>query len=227
MKILRAAAVLLAFSFATASADWVITLDVDSSQGKMQMETRVKGRRARMDMDSPLGKMSTLVDAATGNSTQLIHSQKAAIPISGSAMKKQAEMMKKLSGGSADGAPVKPQPTGKKEKVGEWDCEIYTWKSGEIESRMWIASNVSNGAALKQALGVIKSSALGGGQAGPDEADLPGPAVKTETKSRNSTTTVTLTSLKEEELDSSIFEVPADYMPLQLPGGGFPGALPK
>lgn len=205
---------LLAFTLA-APADWVIDSDVDTAQGKMSITAKLQEERARLDMNGPQGAMSTIVDSKTGNSTQLMHAQKLAMSVPGSMVKQQIEAMKKAAG--ADATSTDAKATGEKEKVGAWECEIYTWASGTTSAKLWVASNVPNGDQLKAAVAKLKSGAFGRTQVGPDESKLPGPVVRSETTAGGQTTKMTVSALKEEKLDPSIFAVPADYKAMALP----------
>jgi len=211
---------LLVLSFTAASADWVIDSKIDTAQGAMNITAKLKEQRARLDMNGPQGAMSTIVDSTTGDSTQLMHAQKMAVTVPGAIVKQQIEAMKAAAGASGEAGAAKA--TGEKEKVGEWDCEIYTWSSGTTSAKLWVASNVPNGESLKGAMAKLKAGAFGATRLGPDESLLPGPVVRTETTAGGQVTKMTVNAVKEEKLDASTFEVPADYKTMSLPGQ--PGA---
>ena len=218
-------AVFAALTF-VASADLIIETKVESPQMKPNMTTKIKGGKMRADMTGPMGAMSSIMDSASGESVQLIHGQKMAMKTSAEQMKQALEMSKKLAGATDDksGAQTKPQATGQKEKVGEHECEIYTWTGSGMSSRFWVALKHPQAALLKEAEKQMRSGALSAmAAAGPDVTALPGPALKTETQIANMKTVATVLSVKEATIDAAEFEVPKDYQTMdmsKLPGAG-------
>jgi hypothetical protein len=210
----------------SASADLIIESKVESPQMNSNMTTKIKEGKVRADMNGPLGAMSSIIDSASGDSIQLIHGQKMAMKTSAEQMKQAIEMSKKLSGIAPDqsAASAKPQATGQKEKIGEYDCEIYSWTGGGTTSRFWVALKHPQAALLKEAEKKMRSGALGAA-GGPDTSALPGPALKTETQVANMKTVATIISVKEGNIDPADFEVPKDYQSMdmsKLPGAGGP-----
>ena len=219
MKAFLSALAVTALFIATASADWVIESKIESPQVTSATTTKVKGDKLRVDIaDSPAGAMSSIVDTKTGESIQLMHSQKMAMKTSGAVLK-QAMDAAKQKAGVKEGAANELKPTGQIEKVGEFDCEIYTWTDGTNSSKIWVAKNHPQAAALKAFEKQMRSGFFGGMQMGPDTTKLPGPAIKTETNVQGSKITSTITGIKEEKIDDKEFEVPAGYQNLALPTG--------
>ncbi|MEQ1861294.1 MAG: DUF4412 domain-containing protein [Chthoniobacteraceae bacterium] len=212
----------LVFTF-TASADWVIESKIESPHMNTATTTKVKGDKVRSDIASgPMGAMSSIIDAATGDSVQLLHGQKMAMKTSAAQLKQAMEMAKGLSGAKAGTEPVKPQASGEKEKIGDYSCEIWTWTDGNSVSKFWIAAGHPQAAALKEVEKKMRGGALGGMQMGPDMSSLPGPALKTEMTAMGMKTTVTILSIKEQAVDAKEFDVPADYQSMAMPA--LPGA---
>lgn len=212
-----------------ASADLIIETKVESPQMNSNVTTKLKGGKMRADMTGPLGAMSSIMDSASGESVQLIHGQKMAMKTSAEQMKQAIEMSKKLAGGNTDpnAAQTKPQATGQKEKIGEFECEIYTWSSGGTSSRFWVALKHPLATQLKDAEKQMRSGALGSvAAAGPDVTQLPGPALKTETQVSNMKTVATIVSVKEGTVDPADFEVPKDYQTMDMSKIGAPGGAP-
>jgi hypothetical protein len=145
-----------------------------------------------------------------------MHAQKMAMKISAAQMKASLDQLK-AAGGLKDGAATAPKATGEKEKVGDYDCDIYTWTDGNTTARFWVAKNHPKADALK-AFSKQMRSAVAGAQMGPDESTLPGPAIKSEVTAQGQKITSTLVSVKEQDLDAKDFEVPADYKSMALPG---------
>jgi hypothetical protein len=203
----------------TASADWVIESKIESPQINSTSITKIKGDKVRSDIASgPMGAMSSIIDSTTGDSIQLLHAQKMAMKTSAAQMKQAMEMAKQLSGAKDSTAPTKLQATGEKEKVGDYDCEVWTWADGNMSFKFWVAKNHPQAATLKEMDKKMRGGALGGMQAGPDTSLLPGPAIKTETTVTGVKTTMTILSVKEQAIDAKEFEVPAGYQSMSLPG---------
>lgn len=221
MKRYLSAVTLAALTIVVGHADWVIESKVDAQQTKLNITARLADEFVRLDTETPKGgKTSTIVNATTGDSIQLIHAGKTVMRVPGTVVKQQIQAIKQATSGGVDTVPEKARPTGEKETVGPWDCEIYEWAEGNASAKLWVASNVPNGEQLKAALGKLRGGALAGSHVGPDESELPGPVVRSETTARGQTTRMTMISVKEEKIDRSVFEVPADYKP----GPSLPGA---
>jgi hypothetical protein len=217
---------LLAATFAlsvTASADWVIDSKIENPQMNATTVMKVKGDKIRTDITGgPMGAMSSIMDTANGDSIQLLHAQKMAMKTSAAQMKQTMEMAKKMSGLKDGPSTVKPQATGQKEKVGDYECEIYTWADGDATGKYWIAKGHPQAKALLSLDKKMRASAFGGAQSGPDMSLLPGPALKTETGAAGVKTTMTILSVKEQAVDTKEFDVPAGYQSMEMPT--LPGA---
>ncbi len=207
----------------TASADWVIEAKIENPQMNSNTITKIKGDKVRTDIASgPMGAMSSIIDAATGDSIQLMHAQKMAMQTSAAQMKQAMEMAKQISGVKSDAAPGKPQSTGQKEKVGDYECEIWVWKSENAETKFWIAPKHPQAAALKEMETKMRGGALGAAQSTVDLSVLPGPALKTESSAMGVKTSMTILSIKEQAVDAKEFEIPTGYQSMAMPA--LPGA---
>lgn len=223
MKTFLATAAATLVFVVTASADWVIESKIENPQMNSNTITKIKGDKVRTDIASgPMGAMSSIIDATTGDSVQLLHGQKMAMKTSAAQMKQAMEMAKQMSGVKGDAAPAKPLSTGQKEKVGYFECEIWTWTDGNASSKFWIATNHPQAAALKEMEKKMRGGALGAAQMGPDMTVLPGPALKTESSAMGVKTTMTILSIKEQAVDAKDFDVPAGYNAMAMPT--LPGA---
>jgi hypothetical protein len=222
-------AILAALTVA-APADLIIESKLESPQINSNITTKLKDGRMRADMTGPLGAMSSIMES-TGDSVQLIHGQKMAMKTSAAQIKQAIETGKKLAGGTTDAEAAKtaPKATGEKEKVGDYECEIYTWSGGGTTSRFWIALNHPKAAQLKTAEEQMRKGTNSFAGAGPDVSKLPGPALKTENTIANMKTVVTILSIKEEPVPASDFEVPKDYQTMDMSqlGGGAPAPAPS
>jgi len=223
MKSFLAASAAVLTLIATASADWVIEAKIESPQMNTGTIMKVKGDKIRADITSgPAGALSSIMDSSTGDSITLLHAQKMAMKSTGDQVKQAIEMAKKYTGQAAGATTVKPKATGQKEKVGEYDCEIWTWADGGTSAKYWIASNHPQAAVLKDLEKKMRKTALGASQVGPDMSEIAGVPLKTETEANGSKTTMSILSVKEAPVDAKDFEAPADYQAMAMPT--FPAA---
>jgi len=144
------------------------------------------------------------------------------------------EMMKKQMG-NASAEPPKPQATGRTEKIGDYQTEIYTWSNSTgMSATLWVAKDFPNYKKINEQLDRLSKSAAGGmGKGmGPDLGTLPGMLVKSEEAVLGQKVTTTLVSAKEAPVDDSVFETPKDYHEMTQPVAGSrkeaqPKAAPK
>jgi hypothetical protein len=211
------------FVATTAFADWVIEAKVENPQINGTTLTKIKGDKMRSDMQAgPMGATSTIMDTVSGDSSVLMHGQKMVMKTSGAQIKQMFEAGKKAA--ALDSEQMKktaPKSTGKTEKVGEFDCEIWTYSDDSVELKYWVAKNHPQAEAMKslEKKMSMMSQGLQAG-AGPDATALPGPAIKTESllKAMNLKTTMTVLSVKQENVDAKEFEIPSDYKTMAMPG---------
>lgn len=219
---MKTPALLFAFALLAtpAFADWVMETKLESAMMNTSNVIKVKGDKVRADLASgPMGAMSSIIDTASGDSVSLIHAQKMAMKMSAAQMKQAMEMAKQAAGMKGDAAAAKPKATGQKEKIGDHECEIWTWADGDATAKYWVALNHPQAAALKEVIKKTSGGAMTGVQAGPDTTALPGPVMKTEMSAAGQKTTMTVLSIKEQPVDPKEFEVPADYNAMAMPGG--------
>ena len=217
----------LTFSILAARADLVLQQNVESATINGTITTQIKGNKIRVDMPSgPQGAMSTIMDLSSGDSTTLLHDQKVAMTVPGAQIKQMAENLKKARAGSeTNAAPPKFQDTGKTEKVGNYDAEIYTWSSPDgANQTVWVARDFPNFAKIKVQMDKLNDSPVGQMSKGvaPDVNTLPGMVVKTQMEVNGQKITSTLVSVKEDSVDASIFQTPKDYQQMTQPGLGAP-----
>ncbi len=204
-RILLISAACTSFSF----ADLVITQSMDGPM-KGEMTMTIKGNMMRVDNEAgPAGKVSAIVNVDTMDTTTVMHSQKMVMKMGGAMMKEQMEQAKKMMGGDA-----KPElkSTGKKEKIGDYECEIYEMTMGPAKSTMWIAKDYPNYAVIKTDMEKLAKQS---GQ--PIPADMPGMALKTETEAMGQKVSMTVKSVKTDSVDDSVFKAPADYKEMNMP----------
>jgi thiol-disulfide isomerase/thioredoxin len=213
----------LVFAVGTACADFVIKQKVESPMMSGEVTMQIKGDKVRTDVPFGLmgmGSMSTIADLNTGDTVMLMHKHKAAAKISGAQLKEQMAAVKKQVEKAAVAGAAKPQATGKTEKVGDYNSEIYTWASTNgMKMTLWVAKDFPNYKQIQEQLKKLSElSPFGMGKSmGPDENTLPGMVVKREMESLGQKITTTLISAKEEPVDLAVFEVPKDYTDMTQP----------
>ena len=186
-----------------------------------EMTLKVKGDKIRVDL-AP--EISTLTDAATGETTTLMHAQKAYMQISSEAL---GQLSGRMNGNQEVAVtPSAPQATGKHETVNGVDTELYTARLGQMKVTYWIAKDFPQGDKLRDLFKQLQNSPLAKltqGGLGSQPVDLPGVAVKTKMEPPNGQKlTVTLISVKEQPLDNAEFEIPRNYQALPSPAFGTP-----
>ena len=213
-KLLKFATLL--FTAALAHADLVVEQKMESSFMNGNMVMKVKGERARMDVPSPVGQTTVLMDMKTGDMTTLMHAQKMAMKMNMSDAKKAAEAQQKATG--IDFTKMAPKATGSKEKVGEWNCDIYEMDMGNgMSSKMWVAKDYPNYKSIMEQMNKINAAASAGMGMDPSKFDLGGMTVKTEVTTPLGKVVSTLVSAKEEAVADSEFVVPAGYNEMKMP----------
>ena len=204
-------------ALAAARADLIVEQKMEGSVLNGTMKMKMKGDKVRIDMPAgPLGDMSSIVDVQTGDSTTLIHGSKMAMKMSGALAKQAIDSVK---GAAPDAGAAKFQATGRKEKVGEYNAEVFTWASPAGMQTLWVTKDVPGFAKIKAQFDKFsKASAAGIGKGmTPDTSALPGVVVKTEMDLAGNKITSTVTSMKEENVDAAVFDVPKDYQEMAQP----------
>ena len=219
--LLRIVPLLLAAAFAR--ADIIIEQKMESAVINGNISMKVKGDNARMDMPSPMGgNVTTLMNFKSGDMVTLMHQQKIAMKMNLSDVKKQQEAGQKALG--VDPAKMeKPKSTGQKEKVGDYETEIFEMKQGTLEAKLWIAKDFPNAQSIKDQMMKLSSS-MGGAGFDPNKIDVPGMVVKSEVNTPMGKMTITLVKAKEEAVDEKEFIKPEGYQEMQMPT--LPGAAP-
>ncbi len=206
---------------AISRADIVIEQKMESAMINGNVTMKVKGDNARMDMPSPLGgNVTTLMNFKSGDMITLMHQQKMAMKMNLSDVKKQQEAGQKALG--VDPSKIeKPKATGTKEKVGDYDTEVYEMNQGTLQAKLWIAKDFPNAQSIKDQMAKLTSS-MGGAGFDPSKLDVPGMVVKSEVNTPVGKMTITLVKAKEEAVDDKEFVKPEGYQEMQMPK--LPGA---
>ncbi len=203
-----------------AHADWVIEQKT-SMAGQEQLSTMwIKDSMLRMDQGK---EMTMIADGDEGNMTMLMHGQKMVMKLDAEKLKSMLAMAAAATGGGGEGVAAKPVATGQKEKVGDYDCEIYTWSGKMGAGKFWVAKDFKGYEAINAA-GDKLMQAMGSPMAAlaPKSGDFPGMVVKSEMQMMGQTAVTELVSAKEETVEAAVFAVPADYKEMSMPA--LPGA---
>jgi hypothetical protein len=192
---------------AVARADLVIVQKVEGEGQTGDQTIKIKGDKVRCDL-SPQASM--IADGATGETIMLMHAGRAFLRVSAEQNKALQEQVQKAR---PQTEPAKPQPTGRKEKIGEYECEVFVANLGLVTVTYWIAKDYPNYQAVLAQLEKFQSasaSAMGKG-AMPSIKDFPGMIMTTEAELRGKRTSQIVVSVKEENVDPAIFNIPPGY----------------
>jgi len=199
-------------------ADFVIEQQLESSLINGKLTYEIKGDNARIEMPSPAGgNVTTIIKGETGEMIMLMDAQKMAMTMSLKDIQKQTEAAQQAAGAAMDA--LKPKPTGEKEKIGQWNTDIYETNAGETKVKMWVAKDYPNAKAIKDAMAKASKSMAGSGM-DLTKFDLPGMTLKTEAVTALGKMTTTLVSVKETTVPASDFTVPEGYQMQKAPGFG-------
>src|SRR6266705_6251441 len=129
-------------------ADLTIVQKIEGSGQAGEMTVKIKGDKARID-GSP--NVTTIIDAKTGEMTNLMNDRKTVVRISAEKMKAAAEMMGKFNK-NEPAAKAKLTPTGKKEMIGPYEAEQYVCETPNFKATYWLAPSYPEGAAILKQL---------------------------------------------------------------------------
>lgn len=201
------------FSLQTAFADWVIIQKVVTDGKDMPMTLKSKGDKCRMDMGD---QMSMILDTASGETVMFMHAQKMMMKVSAESLKGIMAM----AGQAAGGEPAaKPVATGQMEKVGEHECEIYTWSGKLGTGKFWVAKNFPDAKGLNELQDkMMKSMGNPMSSLVPQNSDFPGMVVKSEMEVMGKKNVSELVSAKQEPVSDDTFKAPDGYQEMKMPG---------
>jgi hypothetical protein len=209
-----------------AHADLVIVQKIEGAGQNGEVTMKIKGGKSRSDITP---QITTLMDTNTGEMTTVMHAQKSYMKIPASTTKAVMAKMQEIQQqqGAANAAPPKLQPTGKKEKIGEYEAEQFTANVGNIKATYWIAKDFPNYAALLQQMRQLENG-MGNvmKNVAPSPSEFPGMPVKTEIEMGPQKIVTTLISVKDEPVAESEFEVPAGYTEMTAPQFNLPSGQP-
>ncbi len=203
-----------------ACADWVLVQKTNTDGQEKEMTTKIKGDLARVDIGS---EMSAILSAE--GMTVLMHAQKMLMRMDAGTLKTAMEMAAKAAVPLEKHAPAKPVTTGQKEKVGEWEAEIFTWDGPLGKGRFWVVKDFPKFAEINVVSDKL-GKAMGNPMAkmAPQATDFGGMVVKSEMTTMGKNIATSLVSAKEQELDAKEFTTPEGYNEMKMPA--LPGGAP-
>ena len=225
MKLLRFFLLVTLFATAAARADLTIVQKVEGDKGANEITMKVKGSRARVDVNPQL---STILDAQSGELLTIFHDQKKVMRISGERAKAMADMAQAMS---KDVMPNNepPKATGKKQKVNGYETAEYSTVTKKAQTSYWVATDYPQAKEIMKQMNVLQSGAFAALRKSlPSFQDLPGLPLRTEIKvDGQNQMTSTIQSVDLSPVPDSVFEIPAGYSEMKLPdflgGKGAPG----
>ncbi len=212
-----------------ARADLVVVQSLKQGDQTTPMTIKLSGDNVRVDMDS---EVSAIVDAATGDTTVIMHAQKSYMLISGSTTQTMVKQMLSMLQQSGSGAAAASQPlkaTGQTQKINGYNAAEYTYSSPMFKATYWMSTDFPNAKAVNAALEQVRreSSALDPtSQLAPDLSGLPGVPVRTEETLVGSGQSAQsdLVSATFENVDPGVFKIPAGYTEVKMPTAGDAGS---
>ena len=209
----------LLVSASLAQADLTITQQFQKGSQTMDVVMKIKDGKIRVD---PNPQVTAIIDGKTGDSINLIHSQKKVLTLPASVVKKMQEAQTGVQSGETK--TETPKPTGKKETINGYVCEEYETTANGSKIQLWLTKDLPAAQRAMADLAALASDAdpmkglLKGDQ-------LQGFPIKTIIESPNGEkSSVTVVSLNEDPLPASDFVAPAGYEPMAMPSmPGMPG----
>jgi hypothetical protein len=226
-----ACSMVLTISFVlNARADLTIVQKVERAGSATNMIIKIKGDKVRVEA-SP--QVTTILDAKTGEVTNLMNDQKTVVRISAEKAKAVTNMINKFDAKKEGAGKVKLTPTGQKETVNGYETEKYTYDAPDFKGTYWIAPNYPDGAAILAQLQSITSEFWKTtNTTTPDYHDFPGLPIRTRmtmTKQSQPTKpggtalggapeiTTTIISANQNPISDAEFAVPSDFKETKLP----------
>jgi len=213
-----------------ARADLTIVQKVEGAGSATNMTIKIKGDKVRVEA-SP--QVTTILDAKTGEVTNLMNDQKTVVRISAEKAKAVTNMINKFDAKKEGAGKVKLTPTGQKETVNGYETEKYTYDAPDFKGTYWIAPNYPDGAAILAQLQSITSEFWKTTNTTmPDYHDFPGLPIRTRmtmTKQSQPTKpgatalggapeiTTTIISANQDPISDAEFAVPSDFKETKLP----------
>lgn len=195
-------------------ADWVVVQKASADGKTEEILIRIKGDQTRLDAGK---EMSIIAGGADGQMTMLMHQQKMMMRLNADTLKGVMALAGAAFG--TDQAVAKPVATGTREKVGSYDCELFTWTGKMGSGKFWVARDFPGYQALNTAQDkLMKAMGNPASAFAPQASDFPGMVIKSEMQVMGKSNVSELVSAKEEDVDAAIFTLPTDYQEMKMPG---------
>jgi hypothetical protein len=216
MKLLGLVGVASLALFSTARADLTIVQKVESSGGPHEIKMKVKGDRARVDVNP---QMTTIIDAKSGEVLNILYENKFFVRISAENAKAIADAAKALVKQESVN-PTTPTATGKKEKINGYETSEFVTDSASFHASYWVATNYPDYQKILDQMAILQKGAFAGLMKDmPSYQGLPGLPLRTEVKiSGNPAIKSTIESVSLSPLPDKDFEVPAGFNEMVVPG---------
>jgi hypothetical protein len=188
-------------------ADLTVVQKTEGAMNSGQLTLRIKGDKARADISEHI---TMITDLATGDTVSLNHSAKTMIRVPGV----EAAKMRALAAGLKPGAePPRLNHTERKEKIENRECQVFTWRVGDVEVTDWIDANYADWKAVLGELLRFQNAGLASSAQPlmPPLEQFPGMVIKREMNHKGTKTTSTLVSVKTDPVEAKLFEVPQGY----------------
>lgn len=212
----------LFFSAITLRADLVLEQQFGDTNVVGHFILKLHGNKMRLDQqDTRSNDFSVIIDLNTRDSYTLVPQTKSYRTRSGATIRQ--EMAAATTADATNDMnlpPTRPVATGKAEKVDGYDTEIYTWSGAHgVSETLWVATNFPHYDSIRNELAKLDQFNTTGPHknAQPELSPLSGMVIKARTTANGKKAIITLVSVKEEPVDASLFELPADYVPWQPP----------
>jgi hypothetical protein len=218
---MRSAVLIFAALILPSWADLTVVQKTEGAMNSGQLMLRIKGDKARADI-SP--QITMITDLATGDTVSINHTAKSMIRIPGA----EAAKMRTLAAGlKPDAEPPKLTPTQRKERVENRECQVFTWRVGELEVTDWIDPAYADWKTILGELQRFQNAGLASSAQPlmPPLDQFPGMVIKREMNHKGTKTTSTLISAKTDTLGAELFEVPKGYK--EQPAPKLPDAAPS
>ncbi len=201
-------------ALATVRADLTVTQEFqqESPAQKMTVTMKIKGDKVRMDGNP---EVTTLIDVKSGDTKNLMHSQKKVMAIPGALIK---QLQAAQSAGKSADKIAEPKATGRKETINGYVCEEYEIDTDGTKIQVWLTKDLPAAQRVMSDLAKLSADTdpLKGMLSG---EKLEGFPMKTVIQpASGGKATVTVVALNEDPLPETDFEVPKGYEPMQMPG---------
>ena len=202
-------------------ADLTIVQRVEGAAQNGEVTVRIKGDKERIDAPS---QPARIIDGKTGEMTDLLNDRKSFLKISAAQIKAAAESMSLTA--DKKSAASKLSRTGKKETINGYETEEYAYETPQFKASFWVTTDYPGAAAiLKQMQAPISGAWKPSNMGMPDYTDFNGLPIKTVISVGPDEVVTTITSIKQDPINASEFEIPKDFQELKQPPA--PSSLPE